>query len=99
MFNRKKSAYADRVFISPREIFGTTLTLIDFERWKYEDKPRGALIVKELPTGKISCSGTMCRQLDEVDKLELPAKIRIEEYEQKTYKPGQHKAIRIVDAE
>lgn len=70
MFERHSRKYVDRTFVKARDNIDTVFTLRDFEtfenlRGKYPGK-KGFLIVDEKPNEKISATGYMISQLEEI---------------------------------
>ena len=70
MFERRSSKYIDRNFVKARDNIDTVFTLRDFETFenlkgKYPGK-KGFLIVDEKPNEKISATGYMISQLEEI---------------------------------
>lgn len=70
MFERRSSKYIDRNFVKARDNIDKVFTLRDFEtfenlRGKYPGK-KGFLIVDEKPNEKISATGYMISQLEEI---------------------------------
>lgn len=74
MFERRSSKYIDREFVKARDNVGKVFTLKDFETFeiksgKFPGK-KGYLIVDEIPNGKISATGYMITQLEEIAQTE-----------------------------
>ena len=74
MFERHSRKYADRTFVKARDNVETIFTLRDFETFenkngKFPGK-KGFLIVDEKPNEKISATGYMVSQLEEITEEE-----------------------------
>ena len=73
MFERRSYKYIDREFVKARDNVGKVFTK-DFETFenksgKFPGK-KGYLIVDEIPNGKISATGYMITQLEEITQAE-----------------------------
>ena len=74
MFERRSRKYADRTFVKARDNTDKVFTLRDFETFeipngKFPGK-KGFLIVDEKPNEKISVTGYMLSQLEEITEEE-----------------------------
>ena len=74
MFERHSRKYADRTFVKARDNVEIIFTLRDFETFenkngKFPGK-KGFLIVDEKPNEKISATGYMVSQLEEITEEE-----------------------------
>ena len=74
MFERRSSKYIDREFVKARDNVDKVFTLKDFETFeiksgKFPGK-KGYLIVDEIPNGKISATGYMITQLEEITQAD-----------------------------
>ena len=74
MFECRSRKYADRTFVKARDNIDKVFTLRDFETFeilngKFPGK-KGFLIVDEKPNEKISATGYMISQLEEITNVE-----------------------------